>query len=379
MVRSALVVGGGTMGLASAWALARAGASVTVLERFTHVHEHGSHSGLTRIIRQAYHEGEYYVPLVQRADALWVELGARTGRRVLERTGLLELGPDDDGEFRKSIEACEIHGVAHTRHAATEIMARWPFVVPATWSGCHTPSGGMLRVQQCLDALRDEAQAAGATFHYGAQVREVDVANARVTLEDTRTLTADTIVVTAGAWLPTLLPELLPQRLQRLRRVLTWWSPAARHVPTLERLPVWCAFDPDGFFYGFPYDNDGIVGLKIARHMTRDPGIDDVPIDPDAVERALRGSDLDPLQAFVDTRMPIAAGPVTAHRTCIYTMTPTSDFVVDRHPASSRIVVAGGFSGHGFKFAPAIGELVAALCSDEHREPPAAFALARHA
>jgi monomeric sarcosine oxidase len=367
------------MGLASAWAFARAGVPVTVLEQFTHVHDRGSHTGLTRIIRQAYHEGEYYVPLVQRADALWTELAARTGKRLLDRTGLLELGPDDDPEFHKSIEACEIHGVAHTRHDATSVMEKWPFVIPRTWSGCHTPSGGMLRVQHCLDALRDEARAAGAVFHYGAAVREIDVASATVTLDDARTFTADTIVVAAGAWLPRVLPDLLPGKLTRLRRVLTWWTPDAKHVPALERIPVWCAFDPDGFFYGFPHDDEEVRGLKIARHMTREPGPDDVAIEPDDVDRTLHGRDLDALRTFVDARMPTAAGPVTAHRVCIYTMTPTSDFVVDRHPRSERIVVAGGFSGHGFKFAPAIGELVLGLATDPRTVAPRAFAIAPRA
>lgn len=377
-VRHVLVVGGGTMGLGAAWALARAGVRVTVVERFTHVHEHGSHSGLTRIIRQAYHEGAHYVPLVQRADHLWTELGARTGRPLLERTGLLELGPGDDLEFRKSIEACEIHGVAHTRHDAAEVMRRWPFVVPAAWTGTFTPSGGYLRVDACLDALRDEARAAGAVFRYGAAVREIDVEGAAVVLDDAHRLAADRVVVTAGAWLPALLPELMPGRLQRLRRVLTWWSPEPTNVPALRRLPVWAAFDPAGFFYGFPHGDEGIVGLKIARHTTPEPTADDVPVDPDAVDRALHERDLIGLRAFVDARFPAARGPVTAHRTCLYTTTPSWDFLIDRHPANPRVVVAGGFSGHGFKFAPVIGELVAALCMDPDRAAPEAFALARH-
>ena len=101
-----IVVGGGTMGLASAWALARAGAEVTVLERFEHVHARGSHGGHTRIIRESYHEGAGYVPLVRRAARLWDELSQRTGERLLVRTGMLELGPPDDPELRAAILVC---------------------------------------------------------------------------------------------------------------------------------------------------------------------------------------------------------------------------------------------------------------------------------
>src|SRR5690606_36416892 len=115
-----IVVGGGTMGLATAWALSARGASVTVLERFHHVHDRGSHGGHTRITRQSYHEGAGYVPLVRRAEAHWVALGDRVGERLLVRTGMVEYGPPDEPEYAAAIAACEKHQVAHEVLSAAE-------------------------------------------------------------------------------------------------------------------------------------------------------------------------------------------------------------------------------------------------------------------
>ncbi len=379
MQRSVIVVGGGTMGLASAWALARAGVRVTVLERFAHHHDRGSHSGYTRVIRQAYHEGERYVPLVRQADRDWVELGARTGRELLVRTGLLELGPGDDADFARSIAACELHGVEHHRYDARALMQRWPFEVPDDWHASFSPSGGYLRVGPCFDALRDEAEAAGASFRYGVVVRAIERADRpRVVIEGEPALEADAIVVTAGAWLPELLPELLPGTLTRLRRVLTWWTPQEQHRDTLARLPVWASYGPLGFNYGFPLGADELGGLKLACHTTPQPTAADAAIEPDALDRGLHEQDLAPLHAFVRAHFPIVGDRLLTHRVCMYTTTPSWDFVIDRDPSDARVVIAGGFSGHGFKFAPAIGRLVRELVLDPDRSGPPAFALSRH-
>jgi monomeric sarcosine oxidase len=373
-----IVVGGGTMGLASAWALAERGATVDVFEQFGHCHDRGSHSGYTRVIRQAYHEGSDYVPIVQEADRLWLALGEAAGLELLVRTGLLEFGPTTQPEFVGSIEACVRNSVEHEIVDAGEAMRRWPIAIPDDWRASFTPSGGYLRVGPCFDAMRGAAQAAGARFHYGLAVREVlrGTDDVGIVLADGRRELADRVVVTAGAWLPALVPEAVPDRLARLRRVLLWFAPP--DVGALQRLPVWAAFDPAGFFYGFPWSDDGLAGVKIARHATATPTADDRPIDPDAVDRELHDDDVAPVREFVAARIPAARGELVAHRVCLYTVTPSWDFVIDRLPENPRIVVAGGFSGHGFKFAPAIGRRIAALALDDDAAAARDFAIARH-
>lgn len=366
-----IVVGGGTMGLASAWALARRGAAVTVLERFGHVHDRGSHSGHTRIIRQAYHEGSSYVPLVQQADREWLALGERVGQELLRRTGLLLFGPPEDPELRSAIRTCIDCDLPYELLPGAEARARWPLHVPDEWHACFDPSGGFLRVKPCLDALAREAREAGAVLRHGVQVAGLEYGERLgVRLADGTRLHADRIVVAAGAWLPSLLPALLVGRLVRQRRILAWTAPAPEHHAALSRMPVWGAFLPDGFYYGFPYGHEGDEGLKLAVHTSSQQPWLSVPVDPDAVDREAHSSDLDPLQRVLAEHLPQGLGPFTATHACLYTNSPSMDFVLDRMPGDPRIVVAGAFSGHGFKFAPAIGLHVAELLLDDAAPRP---------
>lgn len=359
------------MGLASAWALARRGAAVTVLERFGHVHDRGSHSGHTRIIRQAYHEGSSYVPLVQQADREWLALGQRTGTELLRRTGLLLFGAPEDPELGAAIQTCRELGLPHELLPGDQASARWPFAIPRKHVACLDPSGGYLRVGPCLDALAREAREAGAVLRYGVQVAGFEHGEAlQVRLADGTRLPADRVVVTAGAWLPELFPWLLSGRLVRQRRILAWTEPAPEHHAALAAMPVWGAFLPEGFYYGFPYGDEGTRGLKLAVHTSaRQPALS-TPVDPDTMDRQAHPADLDPLRRVLAEHLPQGLGPFTATHACLYTNSPSMDFVIDRLPGEPRFVVAGAFSGHGFKFAPAIGLHVAELLLDDAAPRP---------
>jgi monomeric sarcosine oxidase len=362
-----IVVGGGTMGVASARSLAQRGHAVTVLERHEIVHDLGSHGGYTRVIRQAYHEGTGYVPLVREAEAQWLQLGDACGESLLVRSGLLELGPDDDPQYRAAIDVCDACEVEHEVVDAATARARWPIELPDDWTACFSPSGGYLRVAACLRAMADDARNHGAEIRTGCGVAQIEPRGPaiEVRLEDGSTQLADRVVVTAGAWLPRLLAVKWRAHLRCLRRLLAWTRPSEAHRRRLAAMPVWGAFVRDGFFYGFPWVDEGVDGFKLACHTS--PVLDflDVPVDPDTVDRTADGQTLAVLEAFLGEYLPAAAGPWVATKACLYTVTPHWDFLIDRLPDDPRIVVAGGFSGHGFKFAPAIGRLVADLIDRE--------------
>lgn len=383
MPADVVIVGGGTMGCAAAWALARRGAKVRVLERFSHVHDRGSHGGFTRVIRHAYHEGAGYVRLVDEADRQWQALGERVGHELLARRGLLEFGRLDDPEYRAALHSLEQHAVPHERLSPAEAARRWPVQIPEDYDVSFTPQSGFLRVAACLDALRAEAQSAGARFEYGVHVREVvrptrEGEPPRVLLDDGRLIPAQHIVVAAGAYAQQLLPRELvagPRgRTHALRRVLAWTMPAPEQRAATAAMPVWAGFVPEGFFYGFPFGRHGppddagdassarpVTGFKLACHVSGAHVDTAAECDPETVDREVDERDLAPLEAFLRDYLPAAQGPFVHTEVCMYGQSQDGDFIVDLHPDDPRIVVCAGFSGHGFKFAPTIGMLVADL------------------
>ena len=345
------------MGTAAAWALGKRGLRTLVLEQFQHVHDQGSHGGETRVIRHAYAESPEYVPLVRRADQLWQDLEAKTGEQILIRSGGLELAAPGYSHARAARASADEHGLSYEWLTPQEASTRWPaFQVPEDWDALYSPDTGFLLTVPAMQAMGNSARALGATIlentaavHWGSEPNSVWVETASERFE------ADALIVTAGVWSTRILGDLgLPIH---IRRKTLWWQQVAdpgSFAP--DRFPVFIADSPAGEIYGFPVF--GIPGLKIANHAGGEH------VDLETVDRSTRpGENRDCLELAARV-IPAVMPHVVKSTVCLYAMTPDTDFIIDRHPAFSRVAIGAGFSGHGFKFAPAIGELLADLVTD---------------
>ena len=350
-----VIAGLGAMGSAAAYHLAQRGRRVLGLDRFAPPHVHGSSHGETRIIREAYFEHPLYVPLVQRAYTLWSDLEARTGATLLTPTGGLMLGPAGGVLVQGALRSAREHRLAHEQLDAREVARRFPAFHPAEgMEGVWEPRAGMLAPEACVEAHLRLARAHGATLRLDEPLRSWRADGEGVEVETARGRErAACLVLAAGAWTCALVPELaLP--LTGQRQVLHWFAPRARPERfDRTRFPIFILeHEPGRFFYGFP-----LVGgeVKVAIHGEGEPAEADVARTPP------RNEERDQMRALLDRWLPDAAGDHRRAVTCLYTNTPDDDFVIDRHPHHPQVVIASPCSGHGFKFASAIGEALADL------------------
>jgi sarcosine oxidase len=353
-----IVLGLGGMGSAAAFHLARRGRRVLGLEQFDLLHERGSSHGATRIIRLAYHEHPSYVPLLRRAYELWHELEARSGERLLITTGSLEGGPTDGAIFRGALEAAELHDLEHAALDAREIERRFPGFhgLPASTSAVWQPDGGFLLAERTILAHVNLALGHGADLHFRERVTRWEAAPSGegVTITtDAGTYLADRLIVCAGPWLAALVPELAHSAVPE-RQALIWIQP---HTPELfgpDHFPVFLLDTEMGNYYGFPAHDLPGVKLGLYHHLGE-------PIEPDAVDRSASPRDEAVLRAFADRYLPEASGPTVMMKTCIFTNSPDEHFIIGALPDRPAVVVAGGFSGHGYKFCSVVGEILADL------------------
>lgn len=353
MTHDVIVIGLGGMGSAAAYHLARRGAKVLGLEQYPLAHDLGSSHGETRLIRKAYFESPAYVPLLERAYALWDELSANAGRTLLHRTGLLLVS--DRGEAGATERARAVaakYSIATEEVSVTDARARFPQLVihdgdVALWE----PGAGWLEVERCVEAHARAAERAGATLVFGEPVTAVHQDHASVRVDTaTQTYEAKTLVVAAGPWATKLLSSFgLPLR---VHRVVQSWFAAPEAYEASAGMPCFAYDTARGFFYGFPRINGEI---KVAEHAAHDE------VDPDTVDRVVHGEDTARTSAFAARALRDVGAMPTRSKVCLYTMTPDEHFIVDRH---EDIVFAAGFSGHGFKFASVIGESLAELALD---------------
>ncbi len=357
----AIVIGGGTMGTAAAWELGKRGLKALVLEQFEHVHTKGAHSGETRIIRHAYAEGPDYVPLVFRADDLWMELEALAGELLFHRVGAIELSAPGNNHAALARESAIEHGIPFEWLAMDDVRSRYPqFAVGDDWVGGFGDRGGFLDVERSLRAMASQARSHGVEIREHAKVEGWSASDSAVTVSvDGSTETADRLIITAGSWSNQVLGDAaLPLRI--LRKTLFWLEVDDPARYTSDVLPVYIIGLPHHEFYGFPIW--GRPGIKVAIHSGGDE------TNPDSVDREISAAERDEIVEVARMALHGVTGRVLHEATCLYTVSPDHDFIVDFAPGTSNVVIGAGFSGHGFKFTPAIGELLVQMLYGE-REP----------
>jgi sarcosine oxidase len=364
-----VVVGQGVVGLAAHASLLKRGLKVIGLDRASPGHDGGSSHGESRVTRRFNFEAPGYTPLFDRATALWRELETAPGEIYL-RTGVLECGPRD----HPLIAGSRASAAGASRELTPEAVRQaYPAIhLPTDWVGVLQDEGGLIRADRAIARYQALIGAHGSTIEVSRPVRSVAQSGDAVEalMADGEVIQAGAAVIAAGAWTGDLVPEVAPH-LSLTRQLLGWFSPTAPALFAPARFPVFLFATPAGVIYGFP-DLDG-GGVKIASHEPGRPlgHAAGARQDGDVAEMA-------PVRAAVSALLSDLAWTPTRVKTCIYANTPDLEFIVDRRPGHPRIAFASACSGHGFKFASAIGEAAADLAIGETpRVDLTAFALSR--
>ncbi len=347
------VVGCGEMGAAAGWRLAERGVQVVCFDRHSPPHALGSTHGETRITRTAYFEGPWYVPLLHETFPLWRELERTTGSELLTMTGTLMVGSPSSEVITGARAAAAAHGLDIELLEAGDVHRRYPGQVLGGGDvAILDRQGGFVRPEAAVEAMIEQFLRRGGEFRRNTVVTSVD--GRSVTTGETRE-SFDAVVVAAGPWMHDLVPW-LPLSVER--QVMVWLAiESGADWLTPERFPVFIRQTDDfGDIYGIP-SLDGI-SMKVARHHNG------APTDPDHVQREVTVKDLDRVRAVAAKYLHGVASRATKAAVCMYTNTPDHHFAIGRHPEDPRIVVLSACSGHGFKFAPVIGDIAADLICD---------------
>jgi sarcosine oxidase len=353
------IAGLGGMGSAIAAHCATRGASVIGLEQFGPAHDRGASHGKTRMIRQAYFENAAYVPLVRRSYELWRTLEGQSRERLLRITGVLSVGRENGEIISGTKRAAAQHDLAVEGWSRQQLHERYPSLQLLEGEvALFEPDGGVLDPERAVHAHLRMAQTAGAQLRFQTSMRSWDAVDdgVKIHLSDDTQLTARILVLSLGPWFKETLEALgVPIRVQR--NVQVWLSPSTNSY-NAERFPAFL-LDRAGLpapLYGFPDFGDGV---KAAFH-----GFGQLTT-ADEIDREVDiKRDVTPVMRAMDEWMPGTAATFREAKPCMYSLTPDGNFVIDRHPRHANVILCGGFSGHGFKFAPVIGEIAADLALD---------------
>jgi sarcosine oxidase len=353
-----IVVGVGGMGSAAAYQLSRRGQRVLGLERFEIPHTFGSSHGVNRIIRKAYFEDPAYVPLLQRAYRLWTDLEEDSSERLLVITGGIDAAPERHPVFQSSLDSCRRHGLAHEVLTGNEVNRRFPgYSLPESHMAVYQPDGGYVMSEKAIIAHAGGAIDRGADIHTSEKVIEWASAADQVEVRtDKGSYRARSLIFTAGAWSTGLLDGLAGMAVPE-RQVLAWFEPFEPDLYDPAVFPIFNLEVDEGHLYGFPIET--IPGFKIGLYHHRRE-----VVDPDTMDREPNTEDEAVLRQVTERYFPRAAGNTLDLKTCLFTNSPDEHFIIDFLPGHSNVVVAAGFSGHGYKFASVVGEILADLAME---------------
>ncbi|MEX2527800.1 MAG: N-methyl-L-tryptophan oxidase [Gemmatimonadota bacterium] len=367
-VHEVVVVGLGAAGASTLRSLARRGIPALGLDRFRPPHARGSSHGETRIIRKAYFENPLYVPMVERAQTGWEELERETSTNLLSPCPAVMVGPGDGPLVRGARASAQSHGIPFREWGGNEAEGQMPWLRLPPGFRCFEESGaGVLRPETAIEATLTSARNHGARIRMDARLQAWRVQSDGLVALEVETgeegpqeLMARRVVLAAGAWNPQLLARLkLPFQVER--QIFFWFRPRdSHHSYALGHFPVvlWES-EPDRIHYVIP---DVGSGVKAALHHGG------VTVDPDGDRPDPLRGELEAVRQALERTLPGVPGVMQSHATCLYTNVPDHDFILDHHPFHSQVVVASPCSGHGFKFAPILGEILADLA--EHIPPP---------
>jgi sarcosine oxidase len=354
-----IVVGLGAMGSAAAYQLSKRGAKVLGLEAFTPAHDKGSSHGESRIIRQAYFEDPAYVPLVVRAYKLWDQLQEESNENLMRITGGVAIGPPEGTLVAGCLRSATTHGLAHDLFDSNEMRRRFPqFALASDEVGFYEEKAGYLKPEECIRQHLRCASKHGADLRFEepmlSWIASQDGDSVSVTTKE-QTYHARSLVLSVGPWFAELVPDIsMPVVVSR--RVQFWLTPL-RESSSFDSgvFPIFL-WEPEGspLFYGLPRISEG-GSPKIGIHSG------DETCTPSTIDRRIHPRDELAIRSAIGFRIPALNGEVFHAATCMYTMTPDEHFIIDVHPRYPQVSLAAGFSGHGFKFSPVVGEILCDL------------------
>ena len=352
----AIVIGTGCMGSAAAYHLSNAGANTLVIEQFSRGHTFGSSHGNTRIIRLVY-EKPFYTELMKSSYACWRDLEHESGKKLLFTTGSVIIAPVGHEYVISTGASLDAAGIESEWLYEQELAARLPQfrIEPNTMIALWQKDGGFLHASECVSTHLDLAKEHGAEIRENTEVITVDweASTPVVVCKDER-YKGKKIVMAAGPWTGRLLPNLnLP--LTVTRQQVVYFKPRERKKFLPAQFPVFIDVTRPTSFYGVP-DFEG-KGVKVGV----DGHGEEFATTLDSCSRTPDSAYVDFVQEFVRERMPDAAGEVSCAEVCLYTETPDKDFIIDLHPNCQNLAIAGGFSGHGFKFGGVVGKVLSEL------------------